>query len=95
MNITEVEDYLKSINIPYTGEISNNDSYVIDLSNSNDYGKIYSILDKSEDLDLLDDNQVVTEQGSSLIYESDSTNYMVNLISDWDSNKYQVVINEI
>ena len=95
MNIIEVEDYLKSINIPYTGEISNNDSYVIDLPSSNDYGKVYSILDKSEDLDLLDDNQVVTEQGSSLIYESDSTNYMVNLIADWDSNKYQVVINEI
>ena len=93
--MNEFEEYLDSIGILDRGNISDDGAYVVDLNTSDDYGKIFSKLEKCEDLEILQDSQVVTEQGSSLIYESKSTNYILNLISDWESDKYQLVINNI
>lgn len=87
----EIEEYLRSIGINYEG-IRKNKTYIIDLLDSDDYGKVYSILDKSEDLEELQDNQVITEQGGSIKYESKSEPYILDLISDWDGSKYQLVV---
>ncbi len=89
-----IEDYLSSLNITQEG-IYNDDSYIIDLSNSDAYGRMFTKLDSSEDLELLDKNQVITEEGSSLIYESKSYPLILNLISDWESDRYQLIVNEI
>lgn len=89
-----VDEYLQSINInkePIEGE----DGYIIDILNSAEYGKIFSRLEDSDDLEILEDNQVVTEQGSSLVYESLSQPYLLTLIADFDGDKYELVINEI
>lgn len=91
----EIKDYLRELGITQEGTISEDDSYVIDLSSSDEYGKVYSRLERSDDLEILQDNQVVTEEGSSLIYESESQPYLLNLIADFDSNRYQLIINEI
>lgn len=91
----EVQEYLKSIGITKDVEEGSDGSLVIPIMNSTEFGKIFSILENSDDLDPLEDNQVVTEQGSSLVYESISEPYMLNLIADFDSDVYQLVINEV
>lgn len=88
------EEFLQSININIKGNKSDDGAYVVDLKDSNEYGRIFTRLEKSEELDLLDDNQVITEQGSSLIYESRSYNYIINLIADFDSDQYQLIVNK-
>jgi len=90
-----IEEFLKDIGITKTGSIGEDGAYVIDLVDSNEYGRIFSTLEKSTDLDILEDNQVVTEQGSSLIYESDTEPYLLNLIADFDGDVYQLVVNNI
>ena len=75
--------------------MSEDGSYVIDIIDSNKYGKIFSILDKSDDLDILEDNQVITEQGSSIMYESLSEPYLLNLIADFDGDVYQLIVTKI
>lgn len=90
-----VEEYLKSIGISKEVEQGTDDSYVVSIINSNEFGKIFSKLENAEDLDPLEDNQVVTEQGSSLVYESISEPYILNLIADFDNDVYQLVINEV
>lgn len=90
-----VEEYLKSIGISKEVEQGTDDSYIISIMNSNEFGKIFSKLENAEDLDPLEDNQVVTEQGSSLVYESISEPYILNLIADFDNDVYQLVINEV
>ena len=90
----QIDEYLQSINInkePVKGE----DGYIVDILNSTEYGKIFSRLEDSDDLEILEDNQVVTEQGSSLVYESLSQPYLLTLIADFDGDKYELVINEI
>ena len=90
----EFKEYLESIGIDKQGEY-NNDGYVVPLIDSNDYGKVFSILEKSDDLDILEDNQVITDEGSSLMYESISEPFLLNLIADWEANIYQLIVIDI
>ena len=92
------QEYIKELGINKQASKGDNNSYVVDILNSDEYGKIYSILDKaidSEELEMLEDNQVVTEQGSSLLYESTSEPYLLNLLADFDGDVYQLIINRI
>lgn len=88
-------EYLDNIGISQYGEETQDNSYVVSIENSNEYGKVFSTLENSDDLDIMKENQVVTEQGSSLMYESLSENFILNLLADFDNNVYQLVITEV
>jgi hypothetical protein len=92
------QEYIKELGINKQANKGDGNSYVVDILNSDEYGRIYSILDKAidnEELEMLEDNQVVTEQGSSLLYESTSEPYLLNLLADFDGDVYQLIINRI
>lgn len=89
-----IRQYLKQNNINKTYTISEDNNYIITLDNSNDFGKMFSHLEKIEDLEQLEDNQVVTEQGTSILYKSNSENYLFNLIADFDGNVYSLIVSE-
>ena len=91
----DINQYLKSIGIDKEPVESDSGSFVIDLLNSQEYGKMFSKLEKSEDLDILEDNQVIIEEGSSLVYESISQPILISLLADFEGDKYQIVINNI
>lgn len=92
----DIHEYVNKLGLGSEGEYNKHfDAYVIDILNSDEYGKMFSKLEKIDDIELLDDNQVITEQGSSLIYESKSEPYILNLIADFDNDLYQLVINYI
>ena len=75
------EEYLKSIGISNSGTIGDDGSYVIQLNTSNEFGKMFTKLDSVDDMEQLEDNQVITEQGSSLMYQSSSEPcHQLNLI---------------
>ena len=90
----EFEELLDRLDISERGKLSN-DRYVITLVDSDDYGRIFSKLDKSSILDIIEENQVVTEQGSSLMYEDAEEKFLLNLIADFDSDQYQLVLDKI
>ena len=89
-----IPQYLKQNNINKTYTISEDNNYIITLDNSDDFGKMFSHLEKIEDHEQLEDNQVVTEQGTSILYKSNSENYLFNLIADFDGNVYQLIVSE-
>ena len=89
-----IPQYLKQNNINKKYTISEDNNYIITLDNSDDFGKMFSHLEKIEDLEQLEDNQVVTEQGTSILYKSNSENYLFNLIADFDGNVYQLIVSE-
>ena len=70
-------------------------SYVIDLQDSEEYAKIFTRLEKDDQLELQDSNQVVTEKGSSLMYSSDDEGLLVNLTADWEGDVYTLVLTDI
>ena len=65
---------------------------VIDLANSDDYAKVYSILDQSEDADLAEIRSISTEDMNVLYYETD--NYDIQLLANFVKDIYRVVINK-
>lgn len=92
----EFEELTDLLGIYKKGNLGqDNESYVIDLNNSDEFGRIYTILENSDVVAQLEDNQVVTEEGSSLMYEFIDEPYIVNLLSDWAANQYQLVITKI
>ena len=90
-----IEELLKSININKSGEYNDNNNYIISLLDSKEYGRVFSTLEKSDAVDIMEDNQVITEQGSSLMYEAIEEPYILNLLADFDNSIYQLVITNI
>ena len=90
-----IEEFLKSININKSGEYNDNNNYIISLLDSKEYGRVFSTLEKSDAVDIMEDNQVITEQGSSLMYEAIEEPYILNLLADFDNSIYQLVITNI
>ena len=89
-----MKEYLRKLGLNLDGEYIE-DSFVAVIKDSNAYGKVFSILEKAEDLDIMEQNQVVTADGSSLLYESISEDYIINLIADFENDIYQIVITEV
>ena len=92
----ELEDYvIEELEIELPGEYGEENSYVINLLDSENYAKVFSLLEKNENLNLMEDNQVITNEGSSLIYMDDDYNIMINLISDWEGEIFQLIITQL
>jgi len=90
----DIQELLRQLNINLSGEYNDN-AYVIDIPDSDTYGVIYSKIDRSDIIEEYEANQVITEQGSSLMYTVPGTDYILNLIADFDGDRYQLIINEI
>lgn len=85
-----MEEFLNSIGINKRGTYSDDNSYVIDLSSDREYAKYYSILERSDKLDLLEDSSTVTFDNANVMFQSDD--YMINIIADWNANTYKIVV---
>ena len=69
-----MEEFLKKIGLD--GELRRSaSSYVLDIEDSNDYGRIYSILDNSDEVEEEEESSQVTEDYSSIQFYND--NYLL------------------
>ena len=89
-----MEAFLKEIGINKIGSYSRNHSYVIDLDNSEEFGKIYSILDGNEDLEYMDDNNLLTVTNASMTYRYNNE-YQLQLLADFNNDTYKLVVSEL
>lgn len=87
-----MEQLLKEIGISEIPQQSNDGTYIIDIRDSNDYGKYYSKLDRSDLLDEDEESSNVTVDGSTIVYISDD--YTLTLIADFASDQYKLTIRE-
>lgn len=87
-----LEEILQEIGIKQKAE-QTEDGLVILLKNSNDYGRIYSILENSDLIEIDDDSSVLTYESSSIQYNGDG--FIITLISDFDADTYKLTIKEV
>lgn len=87
-----MDKFIKDLGITYSGSFENNDSYVIDLVDSNEYSKVYSILDKSDKVELDTETILVSDKLSEIIFRDDK--YEVKLLANFVDNVYKVVVSE-
>lgn len=67
-------------------------SYVLDIEDSNEYGKIYSILDNSDLVEEDGESSQITVDYQSVQFYNDD--YLLQLIADFESDEYRLTIKE-
>ena len=82
-----MEQFLKKLGINKHGFYSKDQSYVIDIENSDEYGRFYTILDKSSELDELEDNNLLTVHSASVSYANEK--FQLTLLGDFDEDLYK------
>ena len=87
-----IEDIIKDLNIK-DGEYSKDGSYVVNLEDSDEFGRVFSRLDRNEDYEELTENSLISLFDTSLIWLKD--NFQINLIADLTQDSYKLVITEI
>ena len=87
-----MNELLKQIGIdaePVKGE---NSSYNIDIKDSNEYGRYFSKLDKSDLVEEEQDASSVNFENSSIQFTND--NYTLTLLADFENDTYSLNIRE-
>lgn len=91
----KIERILDDLEIYYDGVWGKNSSYVIDLLNDQEWGKIYSILETNDDMEELEESTLLTVHNANLIYEYKGE-YQFILSADFDNNdSYRLTIREV
>jgi hypothetical protein len=88
-----LEKFLTKIGVTQKGHYTKSNSYVIDIEDSDEYGKIYSRLDKCEELVEDEDSSSLTVHTSNIVFESDDYQFIV--MADFDNDTYKLVCKEL
>lgn len=86
-----MEELLKNIGITAKGEYTNEGAYVVDIKDYNEYGKYFSLLEKS-DLEEVQDTCQMTIHTTNVTYASEK--YQIVLQADLDEDLYKLVVTE-
>ena len=86
-----MEELLKSIGITARGEYTKDGAYVVDIKDYNEYGKYFSLLEKSE-LEEVQDTCQVTIHTTNVTYTTED--YQVVLQADLDEDMYKLVVTQ-
>lgn len=87
-----MKDYLKSLGITKEGEITGN-VYTIHLDDSNEYGKIYSLLDKHSGLDENEEDSEISSHSAKILFEDES--HIITIYADFDYDTYRLTVREL
>lgn len=88
-----MEKFLRELGITEKGHYTTKGSYVIDLDDSEDYGRYYSKFDKNELIEEDEDSSVMTIHTSNIVFRSDD--FQFTLIADFDQDTYRLVCVEL
>lgn len=87
-----MEKLLRELNIYLEGSYSKDGSYIIDIYDSDDFGRIYSLLDNNRDIEELESNSLLNTHSANISYLYGD--YQLTLIADFDEDLYKLVITE-
>ena len=89
-----VEEYADKLDLGL-GRMEEDDTYVIPISNSEEYGRVFTRLDKLVDrneLELFDSDEPMEENYTLIVYHSTEDDFIVELIANFIDNQYSVEI---
>ena len=68
------------------------DKYIIELSDSNEYSRMYTLLDSSDLVEIEEDATLLTDKVGELIFTGEF--FDVKLVGNFSSDIYRIVITE-
>ncbi len=87
-----LEDLLRKLNLVLDGSYSKDGSYIADIYDSNEFGRVYSALDSNRDVEELYDNSLLNTHSANISYLYGD--YQLTLVADFDEDLYKLVITE-
>lgn len=87
-----MEELLKEIGIDKQITIQDGKA-VVDIADEKEYGRIYTLLDRSDLIEEDEESSMITMDSSSIQYDND--NYILTLIADFNLDEYKLVIKEV
>lgn len=87
-----MEELLKEIGIDKPINIQDGKA-VVDISDEKEYGRIYTLLDRSDLVEEDEESSMITMDSSSIQYDNDD--YILTLIADFNLDEYKLVIKEV
>lgn len=88
-----MNEFLKKLGINKTAVKGGGNIYTVDIENSDEYGRIYSKLDKSDQVEEIPDSSQMTYETASIQFENDE--YLITLLADFEEDTYKMTIKEI
>lgn len=87
-----MQEFLKELGINLELYKTDDGDYSADIANSNEYGRIFSKLDKSDLIEEEQDCSTVTFDNSNIQYVNDD--YTITIIADFENDVYKLHIRE-
>jgi phage-related protein len=85
----EMKEFASKLGIDIEGTLEG-EKYVIELANSNEYSRVYTLLDKSELVNIDEDSTLVTENVGELLFLGDE--FDIKLVGNFAQDIYRIVI---
>lgn len=86
-----MKDFLNSLGITLPGHFEG-DNYIIELSDAEEYDKIFSKLDRREDVEEDEDSSIISMDSSSVSFSNEK--FQLLLKANFESDEYQLVVSE-
>lgn len=84
-----MKEFAKQLGIDVEGTMEGS-KYIIELSDSNEYSRVYTLLDGSDLVDVDEDATLLTDNVGELLFIGDD--FDVKLVGNFNSDIYRVVI---
>lgn len=69
-----------------------NNSIVLDLEDSDAFGKMFSLFDRTSEVELQEDTLIMNTHTANINYEY--KNYLITLTADFDADNYKLIVKE-
>ena len=86
-----MEQFVKQLGIPRKGYYDDN-KYVVELTDSNDFSRIYSLLEESDIIEL-DENILMTEFLTNIIYVGEK--FRLQLVGNYEKDIYKIIVEDL
>jgi hypothetical protein len=87
----EMKEFVDKLGIGIEGT-TEGDKYIIELSDSNEYSRMYTLLDSSDLVEIEEDATLLTDKVGELIFTGEF--FDVKLVGNFSSDIYRIVITE-
>ena len=87
-----IEKELSKIGIFGDFSKGKNNSIVLDLEDSDAFGKMFSLFDRASEVELQEDTLIMNTHTANINYEY--KNYLITLTADFDADNYKLIVKE-
>lgn len=96
-----MEELLKSLGIDKKGMEGDGGSYVVDIDNYDEFGKMYAILEKAQQedkIEQLEESSIINVHTTDVTYaifgENEDETFEISLLGDLDQDIYKLVVTQ-